>query len=163
MSFYKLPPNLPEWITTYQPDFIIMARERLMFRDNRTKLEISTYYDDCAALGFYDFDEFDQPVPYFEAYPIEGDTFRCTQPEELASVVIAELDRLANIKPSRKIQPVDAEALRLALQNLYDDYAAYYPSAATNSPAMKAAADLLNQTNAQDEAPFNPLTKTGDL
>jgi hypothetical protein len=158
MSFYQLPPNLPDWLTTYQPNSILMARERLMFRDNRTKLEISTYYDDCAALGFYDFDEFDRPVPYFEAYPIEGDTFRCTQPEELVSVVIAELDRLANIG-----RPVDAEALRLALQNLYDDYAAYYPSAATNSPAMKAAADLLNQTNAPDEAPFNPLTKTGDL
>jgi hypothetical protein len=158
MDFYKLPPNLPDWLSTYQPDFINMARERLMFRDNRTKLEISTYYDDCAALGFYDFDEFDQPVPYFEAYPIEGDTFRCTQPEELVSVVIAEFDRLAN--PSK---PVDAEALRMALQNLYDDYAAYYPSAATNSPAMKAAVDLLNQIKTQDEAPFNPLTKTGDL
>jgi hypothetical protein len=71
--------------------------------------------------------------------------------------------RLVEPEPEPETVPLDAETLFLALRNLYADCADYYPSMVNNSPAMKAAADLLNQTNAQDEAPFNPLTKTGDL
>ncbi len=37
-------------------------------------------------------------------------------------------------------------ALFHALENLYNDYAEYYPSAVTNSPAMKAAKELLDDT-----------------
>lgn len=32
-----------------------------------------------------------------------------------------------------------------ALENLYNDYAAYYPSAVDNSPAMKAAYELIHE------------------
>jgi hypothetical protein len=32
-----------------------------------------------------------------------------------------------------------------ALENLYNDYASYYPSAIENSPAMKAAYELINE------------------
>jgi hypothetical protein len=149
MKYYHIPPNLPDWLILTPRENLGGSAERLMFKDNRTDYEISTYYDDCAALGFYDFDEFDRPVPYFEAYPIEGDTFRCTQPEELFAAVIAEFGRLITAKPEPETQTVDAETLRLALQNLYDDYATYYPSAVNNSPAMKAAAELLNLTETE--------------
>lgn len=37
-----------------------------------------------------------------------------------------------------------------ALENLYNDYAEYYPSAIENSPAMKAAYELLNEED-EDE------------
>lgn len=36
--------------------------------------------------------------------------------------------------------------LLVALENLYNDYASYYPSSVDNSPAMKAAAELLADT-----------------
>lgn len=32
-----------------------------------------------------------------------------------------------------------------ALENLYNDYASYYPSAVDNSPAMKAAYELIHE------------------
>lgn len=38
-----------------------------------------------------------------------------------------------------------------ALENLYNDYASYYPSAVDNSPAMKAAYELLHEENEDDE------------
>lgn len=38
-----------------------------------------------------------------------------------------------------------------ALENLYNDYAEYYPSAIENSPAMKAAYELLNEEDEDNE------------
>ncbi len=38
-----------------------------------------------------------------------------------------------------------------ALENLYNDYAEYYPSAIENSPAMKAAYKLLNEEDGESE------------
>jgi len=37
----------------------------------------------------------------------------------------------------------DVDTLFLALRNLYADYAEYYPSSVDNSPAMKAAREIL--------------------
>lgn len=37
------------------------------------------------------------------------------------------------------------QTLFQALENLYNDYASYYPSAVDNSPAMKAAYTLLHE------------------
>lgn len=149
MKYYHIPPNLPDWLIISPRESFMGAAERLMFKDNRTGAEISTYYDDCAALGFYGFDEFDQPLPYFEAYPINGTNERFELSEELFAAVIADFERLITAKPEPETQTVDAETLRLALQNLYDDYATYYPSAVNNSPAMKAAAELLNLTETE--------------
>lgn len=38
-----------------------------------------------------------------------------------------------------------ALTLLQALENLYNDYASYYPSAVDNSPAMKAAYELIHE------------------
>ena len=38
-----------------------------------------------------------------------------------------------------------------ALENLYNDYAEYYPSAIENSPAMKAAYELINEEDEDGE------------
>ena len=38
-----------------------------------------------------------------------------------------------------------------ALENLYNDYAEYYPSAIENSPAMKAAYELINEERESEE------------
>lgn len=37
------------------------------------------------------------------------------------------------------------QTLYQALDNLYNDYASYYPSAVDNSPAMKAAYELIHE------------------
>lgn len=37
-----------------------------------------------------------------------------------------------------------------ALENLYNDYASYYPSSVDNSPAMKAAYTLLHEYEEED-------------
>lgn len=42
------------------------------------------------------------------------------------------------------------QSLYQALENLYNDYAAYYPSAVDNSPAMKAAYTLLHEYEEED-------------
>jgi hypothetical protein len=146
MKYYHIPTNLPDWLILTPRENFGGSAERLMFKDNRTGAEISTYYDDCNALGFYGSDEFNQPLPYFEAYPINETNERFELSEELFAAVIAEFGRLITAKPEPETQTVDAETLRLALQNLYNDYATYYPSAVNNSPAMKAAAELLNLT-----------------
>lgn len=52
------------------------------------------------------------------------------------------------IRDLRKFNQLNnAWALTLlqALENLYNDYAEYYPSAIENSPAMKAAYELINE------------------
>lgn len=41
--------------------------------------------------------------------------------------------------------------LFVALENLYNDYASYYPSAVDNSPAMKAAAELLKDDEEESD------------
>jgi len=41
--------------------------------------------------------------------------------------------------------------LFVALENLYNDYASYYPSSVDNSPAMKAAAELIHEEDEEDE------------
>lgn len=38
-----------------------------------------------------------------------------------------------------------------ALENLYNDYASYYPSAVDNSPAMKAAYELIHEEDEDDK------------
>lgn len=38
-----------------------------------------------------------------------------------------------------------------ALENLYNDYASYYPSAIENSPAMKAAYELIHEEDEEVE------------
>ena len=58
--------------------------------------------------------------------------FNCSDDTTLITVTIAE-----------------PEAVLLALQNLYQDYAGYYPSMVNNSPAMKAAAEILNLTETE--------------
>jgi hypothetical protein len=60
------------------------------------------------------------------------------------------------------------ETLIMALQNLYEDYAEYYPSAINNSPAMKAAAEILNLTRTEPEPEpettgYNPMNRSGNL
>lgn len=41
-------------------------------------------------------------------------------------------------------------ALFVALENLYNDYASYYPSAVDNSPAMKAAYELIHEEDGDE-------------
>lgn len=43
------------------------------------------------------------------------------------------------------------QSLYQALENLYNDYASYYPSAVDNSPAMKAAYTLLHEYEEEGE------------
>lgn len=38
-----------------------------------------------------------------------------------------------------------------ALDDLYNDYASYYPSAVDNSPAMKAAYELIHEEDEESE------------
>ena len=38
-----------------------------------------------------------------------------------------------------------------ALENLYNDYAEYYPSSVTNSPAMKAAYELIHEEDESED------------
>jgi len=58
------------------------------------------------------------------------------------------------------------ETVFAALQNLYLDYAGYYPSAVNNSPAMKAAAEILNLTETEPKPKttgYNPMNQSCDL
>jgi hypothetical protein len=58
---------------------------------------------------------------------------------EEASFTIRELRRLNNVNNDW------GTTLYQALENLYNDYASYYPSAIENSPAMKAAYELIHE------------------
>lgn len=51
-----------------------------------TNKRISVYYDVYQMLGY-----FDHQTPYYEAYPIEGDTFRSTSVQEIIDVCYKEL------------------------------------------------------------------------
>jgi len=44
-------------------------------------------------------------------------------------------------------EQVTLQALLTALQNLYSEMADYYPSSVDNSPAMKAAFELIKEQN----------------
>ena len=44
-------------------------------------------------------------------------------------------------------EQITSEALLIALQNLYVWMAEYYPSSVNNSPAMKAALELIKEQN----------------
>jgi len=60
----------------------------------------------------------------------------------------------------------EPEAVLLALQNLYADYAGYYPSMVNNSPAMKAALDILQtvgESSETDQPSYNPMNRSGNL
>ena len=142
MRHYIIPPNLNDWIELIPTDNFAGSTERLRFKDTRTGAEISTYYDIDNTLGFFGVHEDGTPKPYFEAYPICGDIKRCKKSEELFQIVLSEFER---IWQGDKPTPTQ-ETLMMALWNLYDDYAGYYPSAVNNSPAMKAAAEILNLT-----------------
>lgn len=62
-----------------------------------------------------------------------------------ASFTIRELRRL------NKTNNDWGRTLYQALDNLYNDYAEYYPSAIENSPAMKAAYELLHEEDEEAE------------
>ena len=65
-----------------------------------------------------------------------------------------------------RIPDMNQQALLIALINLYADYASYYPSAVTNSPAMKAAAEILHQcldTPADDIFGHQPAEDIGQM
>jgi hypothetical protein len=44
-------------------------------------------------------------------------------------------------------EKITVEALLIALQNLYTWMAEYYPSSVNNSPAMKAAFEIIKEQN----------------
>lgn len=50
-----------------------IIRFRAFFNDK----EISVYLDGFNILGYYKCENDKESVPYWEAYPIDGDTFRC--------------------------------------------------------------------------------------
>jgi hypothetical protein len=162
MKHYIIPPKMNDWFELIPTENFGGSTERLRFKDTRTGAEISTYYDTENALGFYDIDEAGRAIPYFEAYPICGDIKRCETSEELFHIVLSEFDRIWR---GDKPQPTE-EALIMALQNLYDDYAGYYPSAVNNSPAMKAALDILQTVGELPETnqpSYNPMNRSGNL
>jgi len=162
MRHYIIPPDLNDWIELIPTDNFVGSTERLRFKDTRTGAEISTYYDNCNALGFFGNYEDGTPKPYFEAYPIRGDTERCSTSQELFNIVLSEFERIWR---GDKPKPTE-EALIMALQNLYDDYAGYYPSAVNNSPAMKAVLDILQTVGELPETnqlSYNPMNRSGNL
>jgi hypothetical protein len=59
-------------------------------------------------------------------------------------------ETIIKIEPETQNKPEPTpETVFAALQNLYLDYSGYYPSAVNNSPAMKAAAEILNLTETE--------------
>lgn len=66
--------NFPKsWSVQITPPF---AGVMLRFRIKKNKAEISVYMDTNNSLGYYT-DDKGNPVPYWEIYPYDGDTFRC--------------------------------------------------------------------------------------
>jgi|GEM_PF-1595468 len=93
---YEIPKiSFPkEWKVQLQPPYMT-AIARFVAYDGDEK--ISVYLDGFNTLGIYRFGSFKKEdiVPYWEAYEIEGETFRCdmNDTEELINVMKDEFKR----------------------------------------------------------------------
>lgn len=65
--------------------------------------------------------------------------------EQLMSILDFREMQIKTLMKYMKATEETGDALLTCLENLYNDYASYYPSAITNSPAMKAAAEFLKE------------------
>lgn len=79
------------------PPFGGAAARFLARKVGATQDRVSVYLDRDCSLGYMT-DENDKPIPYWEIYPVEGDTHRCylNETDELVRVVVEACDALAS-------------------------------------------------------------------